>query len=60
MLNDINAIKVMVEGFLLTLCAKFLSIQITSWALAVQILASITTIESSGVYKRSQVKATLD
>lgn len=48
----------MVEGFLLTLCAKFLSIQITSWALAVQILASITTIESCGVYKRSQVKAT--
>lgn len=29
-LNDINAIKVMVEGFLLTSCAKFLSIQITS------------------------------
>lgn len=29
-LNDIDAIKVMVEGFLLTLCAKFLSIQITS------------------------------
>lgn len=56
--NDINVVKAMVGGFLLTSCTKFLSPQMASGTLAVRLF-----IESSDVCKRrlaAKLKPQLD